>query len=360
MHIERFFVLVSFFVGLSVLQTARAEDERTWIERGFKPATPQYKYFVGVSAPFGNVLDATSDARKNATILLVNQEFSTNSNISLRTAETANAVVIENHSLTELKDVDLTNFELEDQQIETIQGDLPHYVVKALYRYERARLDKERTRLLANQNKSDQIGNYTNDKSMQNELQKATADKIQREADLNAEIATWKSVFPLVGADLNIGYQGFKDVDLVSLGFGARLRLPYFNRIYIGGFYSYGAGSDRTPTGTSGGSYDTDTASRLGIDTRIYLIRDPREGLYLHGLASLDQVHRTCSKNSVGACTSPSTPDQHGNSFGGGIGAQLNSKHGFYWIEANYAVDSNPAIGRSIWAGLGITWGVVK
>ena len=366
-----------FFISIG----ARASEDREWIHRGFQPADQKYKYFVGVSAPFSSVQDAIMDARNNAAILLVQQEFSTNSDISIKTAETANAIAISNHTTIQLKDVNLSNFELQDQEIVQVDGDVQKYIVKALYKYDQKKLDDERNRLvLLNQNNSRLA---LNDTQLNSELKKAEGAKKKREEETEKEIKVWRDIFPRLGLDLHFDYGSSKRV--MVFGFGLGLRLKILDRIYlgVGGYYGVGSsrkadsGSTSTQSTSSGNSTsgtsaastsgtttttpvsDSDENAGVQADIRLYLVRNPRAGFYVKGLAGYDYEHLTCTKNSAGVCVSQQTPNAIGYSVGGGLGFQLGDQH-FYWIETTGAYESNPKIGYLLGLRVGFTWGLIK
>ena len=359
------FALITFLMILKAPITFA--NEKDWVKKGFQISDARYKYFVGVSAPIGNKQDAIEQSKTNAIILMVNQEFSTGANVTVKTAEDTNAVAVARTTFISVSDVDLTDFELVDQEVETIDGDVPTYVTHSLFRFDKNKLDQQRQRLLSKGKDAASLKEGNSD--IEKKLALALEEKKKRDEEFKRINEVWKSVFPAVGLDAAVGYGGVKSADFLTFGLGLRFRV--LDRFYLGGFYTYGSGSERKPdsgNSNNGGnqdpnqttSKDKDVFIKTGIDVRLYLVRDVRSGFYIKGLWGQDQLHLTCPKDAAGNCSSAMPKNQTGYAFGGGIGFQKNIGDFYYWIEGVAGNNSNPEIGTNVSINLGITWGVVK
>ena len=367
-------------------------DNRDWARKGLQASDEKYKYFVGISAPHGNKQDAIEQAKNNATILLVNQEFSSKSQVTVKTSEDVSAISVEKSTLVKIENIDLSHFEMVDQEIEKIEGNIPLYVAHVLFRFDKSKIEEQRQRI-ADKSGASGLEKQSEQDEINWKLKAAVQDKKQRDIELKKIDDTWREIFPLLGLDAAVGLAGVKNADFLTLNFGLRLRL--IDRIYIGAFYTYGGGSSRKPTPNNSGdksnssasnslshsSYmatnsgaaengdqgstssehaDQDVMIKMGLDTRIYLIRDIQSGFYLKGLWAEDQVHVTCSKDPNGKCTSPMPKNQSGYGYAGGLGFQMNKGVFYYWIEGVAGKNSNPEIAFNGNVTIGMTWGMIK
>jgi len=363
----RFRQIVLLIVWLSPA-IARGED-REWIRTSFKASDGKYKYFVGVSEPLGNKQDAIAQARENAWSRVVSQEFSTRAKVRFESTESLEVFNAERETSVYVE-VDFSELEQIDQDVEVILGDIPSYVVRSLFRYDRDKIEKQRQKIIARQEApaSDRPIDSDSNRKKAEARNKAIREREQREEEIRRLRKVWTDVFPAYGADLTLGYTGKGQVHFTAAGLALRARV--IDRLYLGVFYSYGIGGDRKaekadssgtavqPEKREGSARDdTDVFIRSGVDLRFYIVRNIRNGYYIKALMGLDQLHITCKKDAEGYCIAPMPKNQSGSASGGGLGVNTNIGPAHFWIEGVMVKNSNPKIGVNGSLNFGTTWG---
>ncbi len=341
----RFGYFVVLFLGSITLTQAQPQEEDAWVRSGFKKSDEKYHYYVGVSDPKPTVREATLAAREDALAELIQREFSFDRDVVISTVEGAQGVYSESRSQVSVRDLNLNDFELVDQDLSIVPDRVPLHQCKVLYRVskdvvtaQRSELEK-RSRLKAPKLDADQS------KKVSEIVAKEVEGRDARALARLRAVEDWKNAFPRLALDggLSLGY--YQGVPLL-IGGKAALRFRLWPGFYFGASLSALEGSERLPDSNQRDllpkdkngleiplSKDTSVSNR--IFTRVYLQQSAYEAVYIDLGAGKDRFYPTCPKNARGVCTAAAGKNESSNAYGGSLGFQFLGAERSMWRDCS-------------------------